>query len=100
MTRLIFGMVLGGLLVYGAMNYHVVRGREGVFLVPKLQSDLSAIYTDVRDFTLQDWRGNPTLAAAIMQSNRTQLFQDATHGGFVETVDHTVERLFRPSPVR
>ena len=94
MSRLMFGMLLGGALVYGAMHYHVVRGQQGVFIVPKLQSDLSALYTDIRDFTLQDWKSHPQLAAAIIQSNRSQLLHDAAEGQLSETVHTVVDRLF------
>ena len=94
MSRLLFGMLLGGALVYGGMHYHVVRGQQGVFIVPKLESDLSALYTDIRDFTLQDWKSHPRLAAAIIQSNRPQLLQDAAEGQLSETVHTVVDRLF------
>lgn len=94
MSRLIFGMLLGGALVYGGMHYHVVRGQQGVFIVRKLESDLSALYTDIRDFTLQDWKSHPQLAAAIIQSNRSQLLPDAAEGQLSETVHTVVDRLF------
>ncbi len=93
MTRFVFGMVVGAGLLYVAMHYHVVRGQQGVFMVPKLETDLEAVYTDIREFTMQDWQSHPTLAAAIMESNRSQLIDETIHDGLSETVHGMVGHL-------
>lgn len=95
MSRFLFGMLLGGAAVYGAMHYHVVRGNQGVFVVPKIQSDLSGVYTDIRHFTLQDWRAHPGLAAAIMQSNRKPLLEDVSGHPLAGTAQNLVEQIFK-----
>ena len=50
MRRFIAGMICGAALLYVAMHYHVVRGNEGVFLVPKISNNLSEVYVDIREF--------------------------------------------------
>lgn len=76
MSRFLSGVVVGALLLGFVMHYHVVRGSDGVFLVPKLENGLDAVYSDIRKFSLDDWRANRPLAAAIQQSNRTHLHDE------------------------
>ncbi len=94
MSRFIYGMICGAALLYMAMHYHVVRGNEGVFLVPKISNELSNAYVDIRHFKLEDWQEHKTLAAAIMRSNRSHLLEDASLGSFRETTRALVDGLF------
>ncbi|TWT93076.1 hypothetical protein [Neorhodopirellula pilleata] len=94
MSRFFFGMLLGAVLMYGAMHYHLVRGDEGFFLVPKVTNQLGEVYVDIRGFTLDDWREHKPLAAAIMKSNRSELLSDAALGGFRQNLHSVVDRLF------
>ncbi len=73
MSRFLFGVFTGVALMYVALHYHVVRGNEGFYLVPKLTHNLSEIYVDTRDFEADDWIEHQSVAAAIMQSNQTHL---------------------------
>jgi len=95
MSRFIFGMITGALLLFVAMHYHVVRGNEGVFLVAKISNNLSDVYVDTREFGLSDWKNHKPLAAAIMQSNQSHLLDDASLNGFRESVQNLVDGLFR-----
>jgi len=94
MSRFLFGMVCGAALLFIAMHYHVVRGNEGVYLVPKISNNLSDIYVDTRDFGLADWQRRKPLAAAIMQSNQSHLLEDSSLGAFRESVRGLVDGLF------
>lgn len=94
MLKFLFGVILGAVLVYTAMHFHLVRGRNGVFMVSKVTSDLSDIYVDIRGFTLEDWKRHKPLAAAIIQSDRSELLNDETLTGFRESVHSVVDRLF------
>lgn len=94
MSRFLFGMLFGAVLMYAAMHYHVVRGDEGVFLVPKISNNLSDVYVDIRSFTLQDWQRHKPLAAAIMRSERSHLIGDSSMNRFRESVGHLVDQLF------
>lgn len=87
MSRFLFGMVCGALLLYTSMHYHVVRSDEGFHLVPKLSQDFSNIYTDIRGFTINDWQGRKRVAAAIMQADKADLLGESAIGGVRESVD-------------
>ena len=96
MSRFLFGMMTGALLLYAAMHYHVVRGNEGVFLVPKISNNLSDVYVDTRDFGLSDWQRHKPLAAAIMQSNQSHLLEDSSLTTFRDTLKGLMDGLFSP----
>ena len=94
MSKFIYGMICGATLLYCAMHYHVVRGNDGVFLVPKISNNLTDVYVDIREYQLSDWQQHKPLAAAIMQSNRSHLLEDASLGSFRETTRRLVDGLF------
>lgn len=94
MRQFLAGMVCGGCLLFTAMHYHVVRGKDGVTLVPKISNNLSDVYTDVRDFNLRDWQDHKPLAAAILQSNQSHLLEDSSLSTFRESVRGLVDGLF------
>jgi hypothetical protein len=73
----LLGVALGAALLALAMHYHVVRGKQGVFLVRKATNGLGDIYVDTRDFNLADWQQHRELALAIMRANRGEVFQQA-----------------------
>jgi hypothetical protein len=95
MRQFIFGMICGAALLYVAMHFHVVRGQEGVVLVPKISNNLSDIYVDVREFDLQQWKNHKPLAAAIMQSSQSHLLEDSAHKSFGNTVRGLFDSLFQ-----
>ena len=94
MSRFLFGMVAGAFMMYVSMHYHIVRGNHGVFLVPKLSNNLSDVFVDTRQFELADWRNHKPLAAAIMQSDQSQLLEDASLNSFRESIRGLVDGLF------
>lgn len=94
MSRFFYGMITGAVLLYVAMHYHVVRGNEGVFLVSKVSNNLSDIYVDTREFTLTDWQAHKPLAAAIMQSNQSEMLSDASMNGFRNQISSLVDGLW------
>ncbi len=97
MSRFLYGMITGAAMLYVAMHFHVVRGNDGVFLVPKLSNNLSDVYVDIRQYKLRDWEAHKPLAAAIMKSNQSHLLDDATLGGFRTSVTSLVNGLFGES---
>ena len=76
------------------MHYHIVRGNEGVFLVPKISNNLADVYVDTRDFDLRDWRQHKPLAAAILKSEHSHLLEDASLNSFRSSVMRMVDGLF------
>ncbi len=95
MSRFLAGMVCGAVLLFAAMHYHVVRGKEGVFLIPKISNNLSGVYVDIRDFRLSDWQEHKSLAAAMVKHNRSDLLEDASLSGFRTQVSSLVDGLFQ-----
>ena len=97
MGRFFAGMFCGALLLFVAMHYHVVRGNNGVVLVPKISNNLSNVYTDVRDFELADWKQHKALAAAIMRSKQSDLLKDSAARNFGNSMRGLVDNLFSNS---
>ena len=88
-------MITGAVLLYVAMHYHVVRGNDGIFIVTKINNGLSDVYVDTREFQLNDWKEHKSLAAAIMQSNQSQLLEDSSISSVRESVGGVVDGLIR-----
>lgn len=95
MRQFLAGMFFGAGLLFVAMHFHVVRGNEGVVLVPKISNTLSGTYADVRGYTLNDWKEHKPLAAAITQSNKSHLLQDSANRAFGDSMRGLVDDLFQ-----
>jgi len=73
----IFGMVVGGLLIYGGLNYHIINTPSGLHLVPKVNSTLAETYVDVRGWGVAEWMQHKDVAAALLAADRQDLMQSA-----------------------
>lgn len=93
MSRFFAGMFCGALLLFVVMHYHIVRGNNGVVLVPKLSNNLSDVYTDIRQFDLDDWKRHKPLAAAIMRSSQSHLLEESAYRNFGDSIRGLVDRL-------
>ncbi|HMP06892.1 MAG TPA: hypothetical protein PJ982_11115 [Lacipirellulaceae bacterium] len=71
------GVLVGGLLVWGALNYHLVHARSGLHLVPKLDATFAGAYVDIRDFGPRDWAQHQTILLALLDADRTDLLGQA-----------------------
>ena len=89
------GMICGAALLLIAMHYHIVRGNDGIVLVPKISNNLADVYVDIREFDLQQWKNHKPLAAAIMKSNQAHLLEDSAHQSFGNTVKDLFDGLFQ-----
>jgi hypothetical protein len=70
-------MIVGGLLIYGGLHYHVVSTTSGLHLVPKVNSTLAETYVDIRGWGLAEWAQHKDVAAALLSANRQDLMQSA-----------------------
>ncbi|HBE68149.1 MAG TPA: hypothetical protein DDW52_08365 [Planctomycetaceae bacterium] len=70
-------MVAGAGLLYTSENYYIVRGNEGVHVVPKIAGKIEFPYRDIRNFTVDDWRNNVSLGAAIVKADKSELMVDS-----------------------
>ena len=78
---LLFGMLLGGALVFTAFRYYLVRAGEKEFLlVPKQQAELTDAYVDVRKWDAAEWQKHPKLAEALTRYGRPDLIKRPVDG--------------------
>jgi X-X-X-Leu-X-X-Gly heptad repeat protein len=96
MSRLLIfllGAVVGGGVVYSAVTYHVVRGEDGLHMVPKLSANFSQPYVDVRNFGAADWGENRALTVAVLRAEKGHLLQDAATDSMAEGLGQLAEGL-------
>ena len=94
MGRFVMGMIVGAVLLYTTMHYHVIRSDRGFHLVPKFSQDFSYIYTDIRDFDLDDWRRHKPVAAALMRNQQGDLVGGSAADSFRNAVDRAIDGWF------
>ena len=71
------GVVVGAGGLYTSENYYIVRGKESFHLVPKVAAKLEFPYYDVRNYTVAEWQSNPSLAIAIVKSQKSDLMAES-----------------------
>jgi hypothetical protein len=89
----IFGVVVGGLLIYGGLHYHVINTPSGLHLVPKVNSTLAETYVDVRGWGVAEWMQHKDVAAALLSANRQDLMQSAAE----DSLRTGLDRLLPPA---
>ena len=81
LIAIVFGMLLGGAIVFVAFKYHVVRAAEKEFLfVPKQQASLVDAYVDIRQWDATQWDKHPELVAALTRYGRPELVKRLDDG--------------------
>jgi hypothetical protein len=91
-TTFIFGMIVGGLLLYTALSYHLIHAKDGLHLVPKVESSLAATYVDIRSFGPADWIDHIEIAQAVQASGQGGLMETAA----VDSLRTGIDRLLEP----
>ena len=71
------GIGVGASVCLGVMNFHIVRARDGFYLVQKHHAKLTQTYVDTREFDARDWAENADLAAALTADNKGYLMTQA-----------------------
>ncbi|MDZ4852714.1 MAG: hypothetical protein SGI77_25775 [Pirellulaceae bacterium] len=87
------GMVVGAAVLFIAMQFYIVRSKDGINFIPKLAAKLEMPYVDIRKFTLSDWQNRQPLAVAIMKANRGNLMQDSTLSGFKQAAQNALDQI-------
>ncbi len=80
----LFGVMLGGGLVYAAFEYHLVRTEERFFVIPKKQAGLVDAYVDIRDWSASQWRDHPVLAENLIADGHGDLVTGSIAGGLFD----------------
>lgn len=71
------GMLAGGCLAAGALQYHVVRSDEGMYLVPRSpKPSLTLAYADTRAWTDEQWERYPALVNALKANGAADLLHN------------------------
>ncbi|NOY30702.1 MAG: hypothetical protein GXP28_11205 [Planctomycetes bacterium] len=86
------GMVTGGALLFGAMNYHLIRAHDGVHFIPKVAPKLRAAYVDIRGFTVADWAQHSDITAALIRAEKGDLMKSATSEALQGKIDQLLNR--------
>ena len=76
-TTFFLGVIVGAVGLYISENYYIVRSQETYHLIPKVASKLEIPYRDIRSYTAEDWKSNPSLALAIFQSKKEDLMLES-----------------------
>lgn len=80
----VLGFIAGGVIVYFAPRYHIVRTDEGVQVVPKISSSFANTYVDIREFGFAEWSDHKLVAAALVASDKSYILEDAGEEGVLE----------------
>ena len=87
------GMVAGGVLLYMAEHYHLVRAGDGLHVIPKVESKLAATYVDIRKFSPADWARHADVAMAITNANQGQLLENSAAQSMQEGAQSLLDRI-------
>lgn len=68
LRALLFGIALGGGLVYFGFNFHLVRAQDGWLMVPRTSVALEDACVDVRKWGAADWRKHPALTRDMFKA--------------------------------
>ncbi|MEM7561059.1 MAG: hypothetical protein AAF394_18190 [Planctomycetota bacterium] len=76
-TVFFLGVLTGAIGLFVSENYYIVRSKETVHVVPKIAAKLEIPYRDIREYTVEDWREDPSLALAIVKSKKENLLMES-----------------------
>ncbi|MCA9194272.1 MAG: hypothetical protein KDB03_21030 [Planctomycetales bacterium] len=77
LSSFFLGIAVGAGGLYTSENYYVVRSNESLHLIPKVAAKLEFPYYDIRQYKVDDWNRNPSLALAIIRSKKQNLMMDS-----------------------
>lgn len=89
------GVLTGAALIYFAMNFHVIRAKDGFHMVPKINARLESTYADIRGYQVADWARHTDVAAALVNANRRDLLEGAVTDSFNSGLDQLLNRETR-----
>lgn len=99
-SAFVTGILIGAVLMFVGLKYHVVRADDGLHLVPKFEAKFSDAYVDVREFGITDWDEHRELAMALMRADKGHVLQDTATDAVGESVRGALEALRSRMPSR
>ena len=77
LSTFLLGVVVGAAGLYLSENYYIVRAPDNFHLVPKVAAKLEFPYRDIRDYSVEDWKRNVSLGAAIVKAGKPEMMVDS-----------------------
>ena len=96
LSSFLFGVAVGAGLLFGALNYHIVRANDGLHVVRKLDAELAGSYVDIRGFTIADWAQNAELATALIDAGQRDLVEGSATDALRNRLDQFLDDGARP----
>ncbi len=90
LTTFFLGIIVGATGLFLSENYYIVRSTESVHLVPKVAAKLEFPYRDIRAYTVEDWKNNLSLGAAIVRTQKPDMMVES-----LSSVRHNFEGILR-----
>lgn len=87
------GLLVGAVMVYVSLKFHIVRANDGFHMIPKLSAEFGETYVDIRQFNLTDWDDHPSLAIAITRADKGELLQNSASESLRHAVDGVLNTL-------
>jgi len=88
----LMGVVVGGLLLWAALQYHLLHTNQGLKLVPKVNAGLAKTYVDIRGFKVTDWAQNTDIVLALTNANERELMGNAADDALRNGLDRLLKR--------
>ena len=85
------GVIVGGGLILAVLNFHVIRARDGLHLVPKVDAQIAGTYVDISEFGPRDWLDHPEIFVALQRANQDELIQTATGDALLKGLDRLLD---------
>lgn len=90
LSTFLLGVVVGAAGLFVSENYYIVRSNESFHLVPKVAAKLEFPYHDIRNYSVEDWKKNVSLGAALVKANKPDLMVDS-----LTSVRHNFESILQ-----
>ncbi|MDA0834692.1 MAG: hypothetical protein O2955_05470 [Planctomycetota bacterium] len=96
LISMIFGMLVGGGIVYAGFYYHLVRTSEKWLIVPRKNVAFEDPYVDMRTWKPDDWAKHQQFAKDMIAAGHGELVVQATTKNlFQEVVEQAADHLDR-----
>ena len=92
------GLLFGVLGLYITMHFSFVRASDGYHIVPKIAPKMEIPYSDVRNFSPENWMRRQSLALSILKANKGHLLQDESLLGFRQSTQRLLDQFSVPNP--
>ncbi|MEX1229689.1 MAG: hypothetical protein WEB58_05595 [Planctomycetaceae bacterium] len=83
---MIFGMLVGGAIVFAGFHNHLVRTNEKWFIVPRENVAFEDAFVDMRSWKPGDWADHPQFAKDMVAAGYGELVIQTTTKNLIDDV--------------